>query len=92
MKKKLAVRLEGTLVNAEWQPIQEAVDWLKLLQDDFEITIVSVEAGSTAGLRRVFQVLADFAIPYDEVWASFCLPPHDVYFDANAVTKWKNVK
>lgn len=90
-KKVLCVRFENVIADEDWRPISGSVEWLKQLKDVYEIIVVSVEAGTSGGLRRVMQFLQDEGIPYDEVWSGFCLPRHDVYFDPHAITSFEKL-
>lgn len=92
-KKIVCVRFEGTICDTDkWELIPKVKEQLERLSHDFEVIVVSAESGTSLGRRRVRQFLHDHDLKYDDIWEGFCLPPHDLYVDANAVKRLEAVK
>lgn len=75
-----AVKLEGTIsVDGKVKP--GVIEKLKELQKTYYIKIVSPRIVDSGGVIKVFSVLRENNIPYDEVWALPGIPDAELWLD-----------
>lgn len=87
-KPVVVVKVEGTLRSRETdEPIADAVAAVELLREGGAyVVLVSAEAHTSTGLQFLNDWIVRNSIPYDEVWASFGIPPADQWYDNEAMT------
>ena len=90
-KKVCVVRLEGTITDKADLPVYFGVvkegvrDKLDALRKEgWFVMIVTGATKTTHGTRMAYKFLADEGIPYDDLFASFGLPPAERWIDDNA--------
>lgn len=78
------VRLESCLQDSEGGPSEYGIERMRDLAKTHYLYVVTPLAWNLDGLRAVFRWLAQYDVPYNDVWAGSGIPEADLWFDTQS--------